>query len=105
MRFSAECDGRQPRAWASRLRMVGSLRCECTSVRPDGSATVYIAHRAGEPGIMNATLQLVGDLILDQSEADSLFDLARAQLSRCDLLIGHVEIPHTLRGQDMHFAV
>jgi len=50
-------------------------------------------------------LQLVGDLILDRPEPDRLFDLARTRLAECDLLVGHVEVPHTRRGQDMPFMV
>ncbi len=41
---------------------------------------------------------LVGDLILDEPEPDSFFDLARSQLGKADVLVGHVEVPHTNRG-------
>ena len=41
---------------------------------------------------------LVGDLILDEPDPDSFFDLARPVLQRADLVIGHVEVPHTTRG-------
>jgi len=41
---------------------------------------------------------LVGDLILDEPDPDSFFDPTRALLRRADVLIGHVEVPHTLRG-------
>src|ERR1700748_2248692 len=51
------------------------------------------------------TLQMVGDLILDEPNPDSLFDLARAQLSACDVFVGHVEVPHTARGIVTHFDV
>lgn len=41
---------------------------------------------------------LVGDLVLDDPDVDQLFDDVRPVLRSADLLIGHVEIPHTLRG-------
>ncbi|MBL8552168.1 MAG: CapA family protein [Hyphomonadaceae bacterium] len=40
----------------------------------------------------------VGDLVLDEPDADGFFDLARETLLGADLLIGHVEVPHTRRG-------
>jgi poly-gamma-glutamate synthesis protein (capsule biosynthesis protein) len=40
----------------------------------------------------------VGDLVLDEPDADRFFDLSRDALARADVLIGHVEVPHTLRG-------
>ncbi len=43
-------------------------------------------------------LMLVGDLILDEPEPDSFFDPVRSTLKRADLLVGHVEVPHTRRG-------
>jgi hypothetical protein len=45
-------------------------------------------------------LILVGDLILDEPEPDSFFELARSTLREADLLVGHVEVPHTLRGRE-----
>jgi poly-gamma-glutamate synthesis protein (capsule biosynthesis protein) len=51
------------------------------------------------------TLQMVGDLILDEPDADSLFDLARDQLRHADFLVGHVEVPHTRRGIEARFDV
>ncbi len=50
-------------------------------------------------------LQMVGDLILDEPNPDLLFDLVRKRLLDCDVLIGHVEVPHTSRGIDTHFDV
>ncbi|HEY4363108.1 MAG TPA: CapA family protein [Bryobacteraceae bacterium] len=50
-------------------------------------------------------LQMVGDLILDEPNSDALFDLARPQLRECDVLVGHVEVPHTGRGTEKHFDV
>ncbi|NOT61280.1 MAG: CapA family protein [Acidobacteria bacterium] len=44
------------------------------------------------------TIFFVGDLILDEPNPDSFFDLARATLQSADLVIGHVEVPHTMRG-------
>jgi poly-gamma-glutamate synthesis protein (capsule biosynthesis protein) len=41
---------------------------------------------------------LVGDLILDEPDPDSFFDPTRALLQRGDVVIGHVEVPHTSRG-------
>jgi poly-gamma-glutamate capsule biosynthesis protein CapA/YwtB (metallophosphatase superfamily) len=43
-------------------------------------------------------LLLVGDLILDEPDPDSFFEPARALLRSADVLIGHVEVPHTRRG-------
>jgi len=51
------------------------------------------------------TVQLVGDLILDEADPDALFDLAREQLRECEVLVGHVEVPHTARGVEVHFDV
>ncbi len=45
-------------------------------------------------------LMLVGDLILDEPEPDSFFELARSTLQEADILVGHVEVPHTHRGQE-----
>jgi len=50
-------------------------------------------------------LMLVGDLILDEPEPDSFFELAQATLHKADLLVGHVEVPHTRRGSEKGFDV
>jgi poly-gamma-glutamate capsule biosynthesis protein CapA/YwtB (metallophosphatase superfamily) len=50
-------------------------------------------------------LLLVGDLILDEPEPDSFFDRVRAVLQAADLVVGHVEVPHTLRGRELDFDV
>jgi len=50
-------------------------------------------------------LQMVGDLILDEPNADSLFDLARNQLLNSEFLVGHVEVPHTARGTEARFDI
>ena len=44
------------------------------------------------------TIMLVGDLVLDEPDADPLFDLVRPVLAGADLAFGHVEVPHTDRG-------
>jgi len=41
---------------------------------------------------------MVGDLVLDEPNAPYFFDLARPTLAGADVLIGHVEVPHTTRG-------
>jgi poly-gamma-glutamate synthesis protein (capsule biosynthesis protein) len=43
-------------------------------------------------------LLLVGDLILDEPEPDSFFEPSRGLLASADLVVGHVEVPHTARG-------
>jgi len=48
---------------------------------------------------------MAGDLILDEPNPDALFDLSRHQLQACDVLVGHVEVPHTARGVETHFDV
>jgi hypothetical protein len=45
-------------------------------------------------------LMLVGDLILDEPEPDSFFELVRGTLQEADLLVGHIEVPHTRRGRE-----
>lgn len=50
-------------------------------------------------------IQMVGDLILDEPNPDELFDLAREQLRDGDVLVGHVEVPHTARGVEAKFDV
>jgi len=42
----------------------------------------------------------VGDLVLDEPDADRFFDLARDTLRQADVVIGHVEVPHTTRGAE-----
>jgi poly-gamma-glutamate capsule biosynthesis protein CapA/YwtB (metallophosphatase superfamily) len=43
-------------------------------------------------------LLLTGDLILDEPDPDSFFDIVRPVLLKADLVAGHVEVPHTRRG-------
>jgi hypothetical protein len=50
-----------------------------------------------QPG--NLTMLMVGDIILDDDNAEVLFDSTRALLSAADGVVGHVEVPHTLHGQ------
>jgi hypothetical protein len=58
------------------------------------------------PGLTpTLSLLLVGDLILDELRPDSFFDLARPTLANADVVVGHVEVPHTLRGQENSFDV
>ncbi|HEX2758880.1 MAG TPA: CapA family protein, partial [Rhizomicrobium sp.] len=44
---------------------------------------------------------LVGDLVLDEPDAPFFFDAVRDTLRTADLVIGHVEVPHTRRGAEM----
>lgn len=41
---------------------------------------------------------MVGDLILDEPAPDTFFEPSRALLQAADVVIGHVEVPHTNRG-------
>jgi predicted acyl esterase len=52
----------------------------------------------GRPMTQPFKLYMTGDLVLDEPNADFFFDPARAMLAEADLLIGHVEVPHTTRG-------
>jgi poly-gamma-glutamate capsule biosynthesis protein CapA/YwtB (metallophosphatase superfamily) len=51
------------------------------------------------------SLLLVGDLILDEPSPDRFFDRSRDTLSAADVLAGHVEVPHTDRGQESSLDV
>ena len=46
-------------------------------------------------------LLMVGDLVLDEPDADSFFDATRELLRAGDVTVGHVETPHTDRGQEL----
>lgn len=48
----------------------------------------------------DVTLLMVGDIILDEPEPGPLFDPSRAVLAAGDVVIGHVEVPHTRRGSE-----
>lgn len=41
---------------------------------------------------------LTGDLILDEPDPDTYFAPSRVLLAAADLVVGHVEVPHTRRG-------
>ncbi|WAP53565.1 CapA family protein [Streptomyces sp. S465] len=41
------------------------------------------------------TILAVGDIVLDEPEPDSFFDPSRAALAAGDVVIGHVEVPHS----------
>ncbi|RZJ12246.1 MAG: CapA family protein [Rubrivivax sp.] len=43
---------------------------------------------------------MVGDIILDEPEPGPMFDPCRAVLAAGDVVIGHVEVPHTRRGSE-----
>jgi poly-gamma-glutamate capsule biosynthesis protein CapA/YwtB (metallophosphatase superfamily) len=45
-------------------------------------------------------IMMVGDLVLDEPQPDRFFDDARPVLKSADVLIGHVEVPHTTRGKE-----
>jgi poly-gamma-glutamate capsule biosynthesis protein CapA/YwtB (metallophosphatase superfamily) len=45
-------------------------------------------------------MMLVGDLILDEPDPDTFFEPARSTLQQADVLVGHVEVPHTRRGRE-----
>ena len=45
-------------------------------------------------------LLLVGDLVLDEPDADFFFDKVRGVLRRADMAVGHLETPHTERGRE-----
>ncbi len=47
----------------------------------------------------HTTLLATGDLILDEPDPDSYFRLAVATLDEADLVVGHVEVPFTLRRE------
>lgn len=46
------------------------------------------------------SIVLTGDLILDEPEPDWYFELARPVLLAADLVVGHVEVPFTLRDAE-----
>ena len=43
-------------------------------------------------------LLLLGDLILDEPDPDGFFEPSHELLGGADLVVGHVEVPHTSRG-------
>lgn len=53
-----------------------------------------------DPRADATTLLLVGDLILDEPDPDRYFAPSRETLHQGDVVIGHVEVPHTTRGSE-----
>jgi poly-gamma-glutamate synthesis protein (capsule biosynthesis protein) len=53
----------------------------------------------------SCSIALLGDLILGEPEPDFFFERARAVLSAKDLVVGHLEVPHTHRGRELAFDV
>jgi poly-gamma-glutamate synthesis protein (capsule biosynthesis protein) len=51
------------------------------------------------------SIVLVGDLILGEPNPDFFFEPMRAVLHAHDLVIGHVEVPHTRNGHELAFDV
>jgi poly-gamma-glutamate synthesis protein (capsule biosynthesis protein) len=51
------------------------------------------------------SIALVGDLILGEPDPDFFFERARETLRARDLVIGHIEVPHTRRGRELQFDV
>jgi len=49
------------------------------------------------PGL---NILLVGDIILDEPDPDTFFDRTRPMLESADVVVGHVEVPHTRRGYE-----
>src|SRR5262245_18538451 len=43
-------------------------------------------------------IMMTGDLVLDEPDADRFFEHTKAMLAKADVVIGHVETPHTDRG-------
>jgi poly-gamma-glutamate synthesis protein (capsule biosynthesis protein) len=50
-------------------------------------------------------IALLGDLILGEPDPDFFFEPTRALLQSKDLVIGHVEVPHTRSGRELEFDV
>ncbi len=53
----------------------------------------------------DVTLMFTGDLILDEPRPDFFFERVREPLASADLVVAHVEVPHTSRGQQLGFDV
>jgi hypothetical protein len=49
-------------------------------------------------GGANLRIMMVGDLVLDEPGPQRFFAAARETLAAADVLVGHVEVPHTTRG-------
>jgi poly-gamma-glutamate synthesis protein (capsule biosynthesis protein) len=48
--------------------------------------------------VADLSMMFVGDIILEEPDPRSFFDRSRTVLAGADVLVGHVEIPHTDRG-------
>lgn len=57
------------------------------------------------PPADSCSIALLGDLILGEPEPDFFFERARAVLAAKDLVVGHLEVPHTHRGRELAFDV
>lgn len=53
----------------------------------------------------SCSIALLGDLILGEPEPDLFFERARAVLRSKDLVVGHLEVPHTYHGRELAFDV
>lgn len=51
------------------------------------------------------SLMMVGDLVLDEPDPDFFFALSRDTLQSADIVVGHVETPYTLRGNELQSDV
>src|SRR5579871_5050555 len=63
--------------------------------RPDAPRRRRLAAMHARP----VTLLATGDLIIDEPDPDSYFDLARSTLRQADIVVGHVEVPFTLERE------
>ena len=57
--------------------------------------------RAAVQSATPATLLFTGDLVLDVAEPDHWLSGIAPALAAADLVIGHLEVPHTLRGTEL----
>ncbi|HET8938256.1 MAG TPA: CapA family protein [Polyangiales bacterium] len=53
----------------------------------------------------SCNIAFLGDLILGEPEPDFFFDKARALLASKDLVVGHLEVPHTHKGREVAFDI
>ena len=51
------------------------------------------------------TVMFTGDLILDEPEPDFFFSAVRDTMAQADVLVGHVEVPHTTRAAAPGFDI
>ena len=50
---------------------------------------------------MRSSIVLTGDLVLDVDDADHWLSGIAPALRAADVAIGHLEVPHTLRGTEL----